>query len=281
MDHQLRAIIATLLLSSVSGQYPCNTATVLGFTHPTCDTAGNLLPPAVFANGIQGSIDAAVEYYARTPTSFFSHGIPPYAWATFTSGHLPTSTDIIAGMQDGMGILGYLKYYRRAQSGRGGVNATAALQAAVFLGEYLTKWANTPPRGPWANVTRSTGVNLQWPLEIACQGDLPFGINCIETDRLGLAGYALLEVRMSPSLRSTGLPSCVAREGCWMVLICMPLIFCKPRSPAASSGPERDVESIPGAGTTQCADSCSPPGQAAFPPSVLPAMFNAKWVYAS
>ena len=59
----------------------------------------------------------------------------------------------------------------------------------------LTRWANTPPRGPWANVTRSTGINLQWPLEIACQGDLSFGVDCIETDRLGLAGYALLEVR--------------------------------------------------------------------------------------
>jgi hypothetical protein len=193
-------------LCSVVTSLPCNDTTILGFSHPRCDPEGNLLPPAAYPNGIQGAIDASVAYYARTPNVYYSHGLPPFVWSTFTSGWLPTSTDIIAGMQDRMGLLGYLKYYQRAVSGRGGNNASAALQAAVFLGEYLTKWANTPPEGPWANVTRSTGVNLQWPLKVACQGDLDFGIDCIETDRLGLAGYALLKV--GSSTRCTVRVSC-------------------------------------------------------------------------
>jgi len=107
--------------------------------------------------------------------------------------YIPTSFDIIAGMQDGMGIIGYVKLFERARAGRGG-NATAALISAQALGDYLTRWANTPAAGAWPNVTRSTGLNVEWPLITAAQGDIDFGINCIETDRAGLAGYALLRL---------------------------------------------------------------------------------------
>ena len=132
----LLGVAFILWASECSAQsLPCNASTILGFSHPTCDAAGNLLPPATYPNGIQGAMDASVSYYDKTPEEFFSHGFPSYVWTTFTSGHLPTSDQIIAGMQDGMGLLGYLKYFRRASAGRGGNNATAALKAAVFLGD--------------------------------------------------------------------------------------------------------------------------------------------------
>ena len=173
---------------------PCSAPTILGFFTPACDAAGNLLPPATFNHSLQAAMDASVRFYDAAPLSLpDSHGLPPYAWATFMDGYLPTSFDIIAGMQDGMGILGYVKYARRAAAGRGG-NATAAVAAAQYLGDYLTLWANTPPTGTWANVTRSTGWNIEWPLSTAAQGDLPFGVNTIETDKVALAGYALLEL---------------------------------------------------------------------------------------
>jgi hypothetical protein len=41
-------------------------------------------------------------------------------------------------------------------------------------------------------VTRSTGINTEWPLLTASQRDLEFGIETIETDKVALSGYALL-----------------------------------------------------------------------------------------
>ena len=180
----------------------CNVST-LGFYVAACDSAGNLLPPP---GGLQRAVDLSVAYYARSPLDLpLSHGFPSFVFATFMDGlYIPTSLDIIAGMQDGMGILGYVKLAARARAGRGG-NATAALEAAVFLGDYLVRFANSPSFGAWPNVTRSTGVNIEWPLITASQGDINFGINCIETDRAGMAGYALL--RLHEALGGGAAPS--------------------------------------------------------------------------
>ena len=196
---QIARALALLLALPAASAAPCagNASTArVGFYAPTCDADGQLLPPAAFGS-IMASVDAAVAYIAKSPLDLpLSHGFPPFVWATFTADfYLPTSLDIIAGMQDGMGLLGYLKLMRRIKAGRGGAsNATAALEAAVFLGDYLTLWTNTPATGVWANVTRSTGLNIEWPLFTASQGDIDFGINCIETDRVGMAGFALLKL---------------------------------------------------------------------------------------
>jgi len=96
-------------------------------------------------------------------------------------------------MQDAMGLLGYLKLHARARAGRGG-NATAALAAAVFLGDYLAAYTLTPSVGAWANVSRSTGLNFEWPLTTAAQGDAAFGLECIETDRVAMTAFALLKL---------------------------------------------------------------------------------------
>jgi hypothetical protein len=169
----------------------------LGFFPPVCDADGNLLPPAHFQS-VQAAMDASVGFYSRSPLDLpLSHGLPPFVWATFTTGfYVPSSFDIIAGMQNGMGLLGYAKYIARARAGRGG-NASQALAGALALGEYLVRWANTPAAGVWANVTRSTGLNFEWPLSTAAQGDAAFGVNCIETDRLGIAGVGLLELHQA------------------------------------------------------------------------------------
>lgn len=46
-------------------------------------THGNLLSPPDVSNGIQGAMDASVACYGNTPVALYSHGIPPFAWATF------------------------------------------------------------------------------------------------------------------------------------------------------------------------------------------------------
>ena len=192
----MQSFSSTLLLAApLARGLPCpENVRTLGFFAPDCDAQGGLLPPPRFGS-LQASMDAAMGYYARSPLDLpLSHGLPPFVWATFTTGvYIPSSFDIIAGMQDGMGILGYVRYIERARSGRGG-NASLALPGALALGEYLTTWANTPAQGVWGGVTRSTGLNFEWPLSTAAQGDAAFGINCIETDRVGLAGFALLRL---------------------------------------------------------------------------------------
>jgi len=92
-----------------------------------------------------------------------------------------------------MGLIGYTKYLARARAGRGG-NASAAAIAIADLADYLMLWASTPANASWAwpGVVRSTGLNLEWPLITAGQTDLVSGVNCIETDKVGLAGWALL-----------------------------------------------------------------------------------------
>ena len=190
----LSVLAAASAACAAAAPLPCGAPTVLGFYAPRCDAAGLLLPP--LAGGVQEAVDRSAAYYAAAPRDLpLSHAFQPFVWATFMSGtdYLPTSFDIIAGMQDGMGLVGYLKLYARARAGRGG-NATAALDAALQLGDYLSLWALTPATGVWKNVSRSTGLNVEWPLTTASQGDIDFGINCIEVDRVAMTGYALLRL---------------------------------------------------------------------------------------
>lgn len=182
-------------VACLAAAVPCpGTVTVLGFHAPACDGGGNLLPPPAFGS-VQAAVDASVAYYAASPLDLpDSHNFPPYVWATFTDGlYIPTSFDIIAGFQNGLAVLGYAKLARRAAAGRGG-NVTEALRAATFNAEYLLSWTLTKPTGAWPNVSRSTGLNIEWPLTTASQGDIAFGIDCIETDRVGIVGYALLKL---------------------------------------------------------------------------------------
>jgi hypothetical protein len=97
--------------------------------------------------------------------------------------------EIIPAMQNGMGILSYLKYYRLTNQTEPQYLATAKLMA-----EYLISEANTANVGPWANTTRSSGFNWQWPLTASSQSDMWFGADCIEPDKVALAAYALFEL---------------------------------------------------------------------------------------
>ena len=167
----------------------------VGFHNATLDSNGNLLPPAFFNFSVQNAVDASVLYYYSAPPELFSHGFPPWVWSTFTNGsYQPTSTDIVAAMSDGLGVLSYVKYVERARAGRGGVHAAAALTSAKWLADYLIHWSLTWPVGAWPSVSRSTGVNTEWPLNHSAQHDANSGQNCIETDKVGIVGFALLKL---------------------------------------------------------------------------------------
>jgi hypothetical protein len=89
-------------------------------------------------------------------------------------------------MQDGMGIISYLKYY--SYKGKGDARL---LRMACYMGDYLVKEAITPDAGKYPRFSRSTGGmgKCPQPPDCGCQGDNPYEI---EPDKGGVAGYALV-----------------------------------------------------------------------------------------
>ena len=94
--------------------------------------------------------------------------------------------DMIPAMQDGMGILSYVKYYRFD-----GRKNKQVLTWAEYMGDYLIREANTPAEGKYPSFTRSTGIKGRFPQPPDCgrQHDKPYEV---EPDKGGIAGYALL-----------------------------------------------------------------------------------------
>jgi hypothetical protein len=95
-------------------------------------------------------------------------------------------TTFIPAMQDGMGIISYLKYYAFT-----GKKDPSILGVARAMGDYLVKESLTPDTGKYPLFTRSTGVAARFPQppDCGCQGDTPYEI---EPDKGGIAGYALV-----------------------------------------------------------------------------------------
>jgi len=60
------------------------------------------------------------------------------------------------------------------------------------MGDYLVEETLTPDQGRYPRFTRSTGHHTDFPLKRSAQGDEQKGVNVIEPDKGGIAGYALL-----------------------------------------------------------------------------------------
>jgi len=129
-----------------------------------------------------------MDWYSRCP---LDHGYPQFITVTFMDGAYhpdPKRNDTIPAMQNGMGILSYLKYdeftHRRN---------LRILNTARAMGDYLIAECNTPDIGKYPRFTRSTGRVGGFPQASDCgsQGDSPYEI---EPDKGGIAGYALLRL---------------------------------------------------------------------------------------
>jgi hypothetical protein len=109
---------------------------------------------------------------------------------TFMGGdYKPTRMDTIPCTQDGMGIIGYLKYWEYK-----GKSDARVLDLARKMGDYLVKETLTPNRGAYPRFTRSTGYYMDFPLFRSSQGDIRYGVNVVEPDKGGMAGYALVKL---------------------------------------------------------------------------------------
>lgn len=131
------------------------------------------------------ALEREMNWYLQCP---FDHGYPRFIGLTFMDGNyqpIESRHDTIPAMQNGMGIISYVKYYRLK-----GRRDPRVLQFARYMGDYLIKEALTPDSGKYPRFPRSTGIEGKFPQPADCgtQDDHPYEI---EPDKGGIAGYAL------------------------------------------------------------------------------------------
>ena len=150
--------------------------------HPAVhDERGILLPWTSWRD----ALEREVNWYLHCP---WTNGYPRFVAMTFMDGgYNPRQDrpDCIPAMQNGMGIISYLKYY--AWSGR---KNPKLLDIARAMGDFLVKENLTPNEGKYPRFPRSTGRRFQFPQPPDCgsQADQPYEI---QPDKGGIAGYAL------------------------------------------------------------------------------------------
>jgi hypothetical protein len=145
---------------------------------------GQLLPWI----GWNDALEREMHFYQQCPVD---HGYPRFVSTTFLNGDWSVQTehaDTIPAMQNGMGILSYLKYYELP-----GKRDGAYLKTARAMGDYLIDEALTPDEGKYPRFVRSTGTRGEFPQPADCgsQSDHAYEI---KPDKGGIAGYALLQL---------------------------------------------------------------------------------------
>jgi hypothetical protein len=146
------------------------------------DAQGGLLPWTSW----QAALELEMQFYRHCP---WDRGYPRFVCESFLDENwapYPDRTDFIPAMQNGMGIVSYLKFHELR-----GRRDPWLLQAARSMGDFLIDQALTPDSGAYPLFIRSTGRRGQFPLAADCgsQGDRPYEI---EPDKGGIAGHALV-----------------------------------------------------------------------------------------
>ena len=159
----------------------------LGFHKTKYDENGTLLPWTSWDDALAREMN----WYLNCP---FEKGYPRFVLVTFMdgkynmekSGGITSRRSFIPAMQDGMGIISYLKYYHYK-----GEKDQKILRFARFMGDFLADDCVTPNNGKYPRFTRSTGRALLVPQPPDCgsQKDRPYEV---EPDKGGIAGYALV-----------------------------------------------------------------------------------------
>jgi hypothetical protein len=175
-----RLAVALTLLLSVS--FPASSQIMLGSHQAKYAADGSLLPWTSWAD----AIDREMKWYEHSP---LEHGYPRFVTMTFMDGNyqpIKSRPDVIPAMQEGVGIISYLKYYNFT-----GRKNAKALEIARQMGDYLIKESLTPDTGKYPRFTRSTGWSNDFPQrpDSGSQDDHPYEI---QPDKGGIAGYALL-----------------------------------------------------------------------------------------
>lgn len=173
-----------LIICHCAGVGAQQAATTIGNHKAVYDRNGILRPWTSWKD----ALDREMRWYLRCPQE---HGYPRFVVVTFMDGDYTWITkrpDTIPAMQNGMGILSYLKYY--AYQGK---KEPRYLATARAMGDFLVNEGNTPDTGKYPRFTRSTGHVGALPLPSDCgsQADNPYEV---QPDKGGIAGYALLRL---------------------------------------------------------------------------------------
>jgi hypothetical protein len=182
IKHVIASILVLFLSLATLAQTRRTAQVEIGNHSAVYDSNGRLLPWISWQN----AIELEMQWYLKCPVT---HGYPNFIWMTFMDGNYQPDarrSDFIPAMQNGMGIISYLKYYvythRRNKK---------VLEWAKYMGDYLINESNTPDTGRYPHFTRSTGISARFPQPADCgtQGDRRYEI---EPDKGGIAGYALV-----------------------------------------------------------------------------------------
>ncbi len=131
-------------------------------------------------------VDREMRWYLNCP---IEHGYPRFVWMTFMDGNyhpVERRPDFIPAMQNGMGIISYLKYYQWSDK-----KDPKVLEFARYMGDYLVKENLTPDQGKYPRFQRSTGWRGKFPQPADCgsQADRPYEV---QPDKAAIAAYALV-----------------------------------------------------------------------------------------
>jgi len=176
-----RSGAAVLFLVGLCGSAQSAETPTIGNHRAVYDAKGMLAPWTSWTDALQREM----KWYLACP---LENGYPRFVTVTFMDGEyrpLAKHMDTIPAMQNGAGIISYLKYY--AWSGK---KNPKILEFARSMGDYLVKESLTPDSGKYPRFTRSTGKRGKFPQpqDAGTQADKPYEI---EPDKGGIAGYAL------------------------------------------------------------------------------------------
>ena len=177
----MRGMVRLLLVLLLCFETGLGLAQTLGNHKLVYDGRGILLPWTAW----EDALEREMNWYLRCPVE---RGYPRFVFMTFMDGDYSPITkrpSFIPAMQNGMGIISYLKYY--AYKGK---KDPRVLAFARSMGDYLVRESLTPDTGKYPQFTRSTGWAGRFPQPPDCgsQADKPYEI---EPDKGGIAGYAL------------------------------------------------------------------------------------------
>lgn len=176
-----RAVGRNVLLGLLWLGAPVADGQVIGNHRAVYDTNGILQAWTSWPDALAREVN----WYLKCP---LDHGYPRFVCLTFMDGDynpIPDRPSFIPAMQNGVGIISYLKYYSFT-----GKKDPRLLQMARHMGDYLVKEALTPDTGKYPRFSRSTGWRQRFPQPPDCgsQDDRPFEV---QPDKGGIAGYAL------------------------------------------------------------------------------------------
>ena len=189
----ITAIIVTCALTAAPSASTIAQETAAAEDHAMrFDKSGMLLP----WTGYRDAIAREMAWYQHCPehgatVSGRVVGYPRFVTTTFMMGNyspIARRPSTIPAMQNGMGIISYLKYWNYT-----GGKDSRFVQTAGKMADYLIKECLTPNTGAYPLFPRSTGTAGQIPMPANCgsQRDHPYEI---QPDKGAIAAYALIKL---------------------------------------------------------------------------------------